>query len=132
MEISRFTKNQRSTKSPHVGTGPAETNQRRSCFLWDNSGEGNTVKRGEEGTRLDTPSDSEETTDPEGGSGESRGLGALRLNKPRGMGMMRERTTPATPGRLGRRPRVVTSSHNAELRHRNLASNPERVSDDGG
>ena len=99
----------------------------------DTSGEGNTVKRGEEGTWLDRPS--EETIDSEGGSGESRGLGALRLNQPRGMGpgpgMMRGRATPATAGRLGRRPRVVSSSHNAKIRHRHLTSNPERVSDDG-
>ena len=88
------------------------------------------VKRGEEGTGLDTLG--EETIDPEWGSRESRGLEALRLNKPREMGMMRERTTPASSGRLGRRPRVVTSSHNAKIRHRNLASDPERVSDNGG
>ena len=79
---------------------------------------------------MDTPS--EETIDPEGGSGESKGLEALRLNKPRGMGMMREHPTPDTAGRLGRRPRVVTLSYNAKIRHRNLASDPERVSDDGG
>ena len=104
--------------------------RRERGSLVDTSGEGNTVRGGEESTRLDTPS--AETIDPEGGSGESRGLGALRLNKPRGMGMMRERTIPATPGRLGRRPRVVTSSHNAKFRHKNLASDHERVLDDRG
>ena len=88
--------------------------RRKRGSLLEKPGEGNTVKRGEEDTRLDTPS--EETIDPAVGSGESRGLGALRLNKPRGMGMMRERTTPAKSGRLGRRPRVVTSSHNAKIR----------------
>ena len=64
--------------------------------LLDKPGEGNTVNMGEEGTQSDTPS--EGTTDPEGGSGESRGPEALRLNKPRVIGMMRER--PAWVGDL--------------------------------
>ena len=53
-----------------------------------------TVNMGEKSTRLDKPG--EVTIDPKWGSGESRGLEALRLNKPRGMGMVRERPTPAT------------------------------------
>ena len=76
------------------GDGGGGNPRRERGSLLDKSGEGNTVKRGEEGTRLNTPS--EETIDSEWGSGESRGLEALRLNMPRRKGMMRERTTPAT------------------------------------
>ena len=73
-----------------------------------------------------------ETMDPEKGNGESRGLGSSRLNKLQGLGTGRERLAPETPGRVGRRPRVVTSSHDAKARRRKVASDPERVSDDGG
>ena len=88
------------------------------------------VERGEKSARLDKPGIA--TIDPERGAGESRGLGGLRLHKPREMGMVRERLTPATSGRIGRRPRVVPSSYDAKPRHGKVASDPERVSDDGG
>ena len=70
--------------------------------------------------------------DPEKGNGESRGLGNSRLNKLQGLGTGRERLAPEKPGRVGRRPQVVTSSHDAKARRRKIASDPERVSDDGG
>ena len=56
----------------------------------------------------------------------------LALNKPRGMGMVRERLTPASSGRVGRRSRVVPSSNDDKPRHGKIASDPDRVSDDGG
>ena len=46
-------------------------------------GEGSMVEKGETRTRPDKPG--AEIIDPERGAGESRGLGGLRLNKPRGI-----------------------------------------------
>ena len=68
----------------------------------------------------------------EKGVGESRGLGSSRLNKLQGLGLGRERLTPGTSGSTGRKPRVVASSHDAKARRRKVASDPERISDDGG
>ena len=56
------------------------------------------VEKGEKRTRPDKPET--ETIDRERGAGESRGLGGLRLHKPREMGMVQERLTPATSGRI--------------------------------
>ena len=50
------------------------------------------VEKGEKRTRPDKPG--AKTIDPERGAGESKGRGGLRLHKPRGMGMVRERLTP--------------------------------------
>ena len=75
------------------------------------------VEKGEKRARLDKPGT--ETIDPERGAGESRGLGGLRLHTPRGM--VRERKTPATSGRIGRRPRVVPSFYDAKPRHGKVA-----------
>ena len=69
--------------------------------------------------------------DPERGSGEYGGLGASRLNKPREGGLRRECPSSASVGRVRRRPRLVLSSHTAEDRHRNIASDPEGVTDGG-
>ena len=105
------------------------------------------VKKGAKKTRPEKPG--AETIDPERGAGESRGLGGSRLHKPLGMGMVRERLTPASSGhvgrksrvtvvpsdslgRLSRRPRVVPTSHDDKLRLGKIVSDPDRVSDDGG
>ena len=88
------------------------------------------VEKGEKRTRPDKPGT--EIIDSERGAGESSGLGGLRLNKPREMGMVRKRLTPAKSGRIGRRSRVVPSSHDDKPRHGTIASDPDRVSDDGG
>ena len=88
------------------------------------------VEKGEKRARLDKPGTA--TIDPERGAGESRGLGGLRLHKPPGMGRVQERLTPASSGRVGRRSRVVPSSYDNKPRHGKIASDPDRVSDDGG
>ena len=93
-------------------------------------GEGSMVEKGEKSARQDKPGT--ETIDPERGAGESTGLGGVRLHKPRGMGMVRKRLTPASSGRIGRRSRVVPSSYDDKPRHGKIASDPDRVSDDGG
>ena len=93
-------------------------------------GEGSMVEKGEKRDRLDKPGTA--TIDPERGTGESRGLRGPWLHTPRGMGMGRERLTPASSGRVGRRSRVVSSSHDDKPRHGKIASDPDRVSDDGG
>ena len=89
------------------------------------------VAKGEKRDRPDKPGTA--TIDPERGAGESRGLGGSRLHKPRGMGRGRERMTSDSLGRVGRRSRVVPSSHDDKPRHGKIASDPDdRVSDDGG
>ena len=88
------------------------------------------VETGEKRDRLDKPGTA--TIDSERGDGEDRGLGGSRLHKPQGMGMGRERLTPASSGRVGRRSRVVPSSYDDKPRHGKIASDPNRVSDDGG
>ena len=87
------------------------------------------VEKGEKTTRPDKPG--AETIDPKRGVGQSRGLGGLRLHKPRGRGMVRECLTPASSGRVGRRSQVVPSSYDNKPRHGKIASDPARVSEDG-
>ena len=48
------------------------------------------------------------------------------------LGLGRERLTPGTSGSRSRKPRVVASSHDAKARRRKVASDPERISNDGG
>ena len=110
------------------GEGDSSRGERGSPL--NKLGEGSMVEMGEKSARLDKPGT--ETIDPERGAGESRGLGDSRLHKPRGMGMVRERLTPASAGRVGRRSLVVPSSHDNKPRHGKIASDPDRVSDDGG
>ena len=90
------------------------------------------VEKGEKRTRRDKPGT--KTIDSEKGAGESSGLGGLRLNtgKLRERGMVREHLTTAKSGRIGRRSRVVPSSHDDKPRHGKIGSDPDRVSDDGG
>ena len=89
------------------------------------------VEKGEKRDRLDKPGTA--TIDSERDDGEYRGLGGSRLHKPpQGMGMGMERLTPASSGRVGRRSRVVPSSYDDKPRHGKIASDPDRVSDDGG
>ena len=85
---------------------------------------------GEESPQLNKPG--EETTKPERGSGDVRGRGCSWRNKPRGMGVVRDRQKPARTCRSSRTPRVVASERKAKGRHSNITSDPERVSDDGG
>ena len=107
-----------------VGEGENQLNKLRSEGMDLVGGDG------EESPRLNKPG--EETTNPERGSGDLRGLGGSWLNKPRGMGVVRDRQKPARTGRSSRTPRVVASERKAKGRHSNITSDPERVSDDGG
>ena len=93
-------------------------------------GEGSIVEKGEKRDRLDKPGTA--AIDSERGDGEYRGLGGSRLHKPRGMGKGRERLSLDSLGRVGRRSRVVSPSHDDKPRHGKIASDPDRVSDDGG
>ena len=70
--------------------------------------------------------------DAESGPGECAGMRASRLKKPRLGGLRRESLSSASDGRERRGPCLKFSSHTAEDRHRNVASDPDRVADDGG
>ena len=63
----------------------------------------------EESPRLNKPG--EEITNPERSSGDLRGLGGSRPNKPRGMGAVREGGSPAHWRRSALEVGVVTGEH---------------------
>ena len=90
------------------------------------------MEKGDKRNRLNKPET--EIIDSERGDGEYRGLGGSRLHKPqgRGKGRGRDRKISDSAGRASRRPRVVPSSRDDKPRHGKIASDPDRVSDDGG
>ena len=112
------------------GRGGGDNPRDDRCSPLNKLGEGSIVEKGDKRNRLDKPGT--EIIDSERGDGEYRGLGGSRLHKPRGRGRGRERKTSDSLGRVSRRPRVVPSSHDDKPRHGKIASDPDRVSDDGG
>ena len=66
------------------------------------------------------------------GSGEYERLRASRLHaKPWEGGLRRKGPSSASVGRVRRKPHLVLNSHTDESRHRNTASDPKSVADDG-